>query len=345
MQVVTADFVKGKKVLLRYDVDVVFGRTTDYRLLRKTDSLMIAEDFKLKAGISTLNLCLENASKVIIIGHLGRGNPPELSAQPIQKWFEQTLKEEVFFAKNLEEAGQSKSKIVLLENIRFFHGEVEGDIDFAKSLAGLGEIYVNEAFSSHNQAASTTIIPTLLPHAAGLHFAKEVGTLLNVRNNPKKPFVVIMGGAKVADKLPVVAVLARSADVVLVGGKLIAEIREQKLELPKNVMVGKLSDDGFDISPDTTESWRNLIIKATQIIWNGPLGKFEDPKNDQSAKIAQIILESGADIVVGGGDTISLLGSLGLLSKYEQAGFVSVGGGAMLKFLTDGTLPTIEALK
>lgn len=341
MQVVTADFVKGKKVLLRYDIDVAL----EFRI--QSSEFRVKEDFKLKAGIPTLKLCVGNASKVIIIGHLGRPSAPspDLSVKPIEGWFEKELGEKVDFADTLEKAAQSDAKIVLLENIRFFHGEAEGDIDFASQLASLGNVYVNEAFSAHNPGASTTIVPTLLPHAAGLHFVKEVETLLNVRNNPKKPFVAIMGGAKVVDKLPVIAVLARSADAVLVGGKLISEIREQKLELPKNVMVGKLSADGFDISPDTTESWRNLIMKAAQIIWNGPLGKFEDPENDQSAKIAQLILESGAEIVVGGGDTISLLGGLGLLGEFEEKGFVSVGGGAMLKFLTEGTLPTIDALK
>lgn len=348
MQVVTADFVKGKKVLLRYDIDVAL----EFRV--QSSEFRVKEDFKLKAGVETLKLCLGNASKVIVIGHLGRPSTPspDLSAKPIQGWFEKELGEKVDFADTLEKAAQSDSKIVLLENIRFFHGEVEGDIDFAKNLAGLGDspsgeagVYVNEAFSSHNKAASTTIVPTLLPHAAGLHFAEEVRILREVRDNPKKPFVAIMGGAKVVDKLPVIAVLARSADAVLIGGKLISEIREQKLELPKNVMVGKLSDDGFDISPDTTESWQSLIKRAKMIVWNGPLGKFEDQKNDQSAKIAQLILESGAEIVVGGGDTISLLGGLGVLGEFEKKGFVSVGGGAMLKLLSDGTLATIEALQ
>lgn len=381
MQIVTKEFVKNKKVLLRYDIDVALGKGTGNRV-------QVTEDFKLKAGMPTLKLCLKNASKVIIIGHLGRpfktaedekkGNPAELSAKPIQAWFEQHLRGEamvssgahleggslVDFAQTLEEADQSTNKIVLLENIRFFHGEVPGaeyhvtctsktcDIDFAKQLASLGDsprgeagVYVNEAFSAHNIGSSTTIVPTLLPHAAGLHFVKEVETLLNVRNDPKKPFIAIMGGAKVLDKLPVIAVLARSADAVLVGGKLVSEIREQNLGLPKNVLVGRLADDGFDIAPETTDSWKDLIMKAKMIVWNGPLGKFEDPKYNQTEKVAQMILDSNAEIVIGGGDSVAALNKYGLLEKAEQVGFVSVGGGAMLKFLSDGTLPTIQALK
>lgn len=365
MQVVTADFVKGKRVLLRYDIDVAL------------EEGKIVEDFKLKAGLETLKLCITDASKVIIIGHLGRpfktaadektGNPPELSAKPIQEWLETYLRGEemrlhlggvalVDFVKTLEEAQNSQSKVILLENTRFFHGEVPGaeyhatciskscDVDFAKQLASLGEVYVNEAFSAHNIAASTTMIPKLLPHYAGLHFVKEVETILNVRNNPKKPYVAIMGGAKVKDKLPVINVLAQKADAVLVGGKLVHEIREQNVQLPNNVLVGKLNQDGFDIAPETTDAWSGLISKAAMVVWNGPLGKFEDSKYNQTEKVAQMILDSGAEIVIGGGDSVAALAQYGLLEKAEKVGFVSVGGGAMLKLISDGTLPTIEAL-
>ena len=362
MQVVSSSLVSGKKVILRYDIDVALRSSAE-----ESGKLVVGEEFKLRAGLETLKLCLENASKVIIVGHVGRpfataldegkGLPKELSAEPIFEWFKQNVISEIEFAKTLEEAAQSKSKLVLLENIRFFHGEVPGaeyhascssktcDIDFAKQLASLGDFYVNEAFSSHNIAASTTIVPTLLPHAAGLHFIKEVETLLKVRNDPKKPFVAIMGGAKVKDKLPVIQVLAQKADAVLVGGKLIGEIREQNLTLPKNVLGGKLSDDGFDIASETVSAWGTLISKAAEIVWNGPLGKFEDPKYDQTQKIAEMILDSGAEIVIGGGDSVAALNQYGLLQKAQSKGFVSVGGGAMLKLLSDGTLPTIEALK
>lgn len=356
MQIITAEFVKGKKVLLRYDIDVALESRV------QSSEFRVKEDFKLRAGLETLRLCLENASKVIIIGHLGRGNPPEFSAKPVQKWFESHLRgvsrveadahlggdAKVFFAETLEQAAASTNKIVLLENIRFFHGEVEGDIDFAHQLASLGQVYVNEAFSSHNPAASTTMLPTLLPHAAGLRFAEEVRVLGEVRDpasaGPKKPFVAIMGGAKVTDKLPVINVLAGKADAVLVGGKLVAEIREQNLTLPKNVMVGMLNEDGFDIAPQTVSAWSGLISKAAMIIWNGPLGKFEDSRNSATEKVARMILNSGAEIIIGGGDSVAALNQYGLLKKAESIAFVSVGGGAMLKFLADGTLPTIQAL-
>lgn len=359
MQVVAPEFVKGKKILLRYDIDVALGRVTGGRQ-------QVTEDFKLKAGLDTLKLCLGNANKVIIIGHLGRpfshvseeqkGNPPELSAKPVQEWLQNTLGETVDFAETLEQAAKSQNKLVLLENVRFFHGEVPGaeyhstcisktcDVDFARQLAGLGEVYINEAFSSHNEGASTTMVPTLLPHAAGLHFVKEVDMLLKVRNNPQKPFVVVMGGAKVKDKLSVISVLAEKADAVLVGGRLVAEIREQNVSLPKNVMVGMLTENGMDVAASTIDAWKDLISKAAMIVWNGPVGKFEDPQNNGTEKIARMILDSSAESVIGGGDSVAALSQYGLLQEAEQKAFVSVGGGAMLKLLEKGTLPTIEAL-
>lgn len=359
MKVVNQTDLQKKKVLLRLDIDVPL------ELRVGSSEFIVTEDFRLKAGLPTLKLCLENASKVIIIGHLGRpfktaedekqGNPSDLSAGPVADWYEKELGVEIFFAQTLEEAGQSNSKIVLLENTRFFHGEVPGaeyhascvsktcDIDFASKLASLGDIYVNEAFASHNKAASTTIIPTLLPHFAGLNFTKEVETLLRVRNNPSKPFIAIMGGAKVADKLPVITELAKSSDAVLVGGKLVHEIRVEQTVLPANVLVGKLNETGFDIAAETTSAWKGLISKAKMVVWNGPVGKFEDAVNNQTEYLAQAIIDSGAESILGGGDTITALGMYGIpLDKFS---FVSTGGGAMLKLLSDGTLITIEVLR
>ncbi|MDP3973314.1 MAG: phosphoglycerate kinase [Candidatus Daviesbacteria bacterium] len=322
MQVITKDFIKSKRVLLRVDIDVPLEKGK------------VIEDFRLKALLPTLRICLENASRVIMIGHIGRPQGKvveELRVSLVVDWLKSQGYERVL--------GSGKLKV--LENLRFDRREDSLDESFAKELALKGDVFVNEAFAAYHQAVSTTVLPTLLPHAAGLHFAKEVKVLTGVRNNPKKPFVVIMGGVKVKDKLPVIEVLSKKADAVLIGGKLIHEIKEQNVILSHNVMVGKLNEDGFDISSDTTESWRNLIIGAAQIIWNGPMGKFEDPKNDQTKKVAEIVVESGAETIVGGGDIIAALNQAGLLNKIS---FVSVGGGAMLKFLADGTLPTIKAL-
>ncbi len=316
MQVVNASLVSGKKVILRYDIDV---------------ALNPLEDFKLRAGLATLKLCLDNASQVILIGHVGRPDGkvvPELSVEPIRKWF-----------------SKQGFNVNILENLRFDSREEACDITFAKELVSKGDFYVNEAFSSYRPASSTTILPTLLPHAAGLRFSEEVRMLTNVRDNPKKPFIAVMGGAKVKDKLPVIKVLAKTADHVLIGGKLVSEIKEEDIELPANVLLGDLNEDGFDITPQTVDGWRDLISKASMIVWNGPLGKFEDPKNDQTKNVAEVILDSGAEIVIGGGDSVAALSKANLFEKAIEKAFISVGGGAMLKLLADGTLPTIEALE
>lgn len=322
MQIVNSPLVSGKKVLLRFDIDVAIANGK------------VTEDFKLRAGLPTLKLCLESAEQVILMGHIGRPDGkvvPELSVEPVRVWF--------------AEQGISGSNFRILENLRFDPREEACDLGFAGEIANMGDIYINEAFGSYRPAVSTTILPTLLPHYAGLNFAREVEKLTAVNNSPKKPFLAIMGGAKVKEKLVVIKTLAGKADAVLIGGKLITEIREENLTLPKNVLIGKLNEDGFDIAPETVEAWGGLISKAAQIIWNGPLGKFEDPKYNATQRIAQMILDSNAEIVIGGGDAAAALSRYGLLKEAEKKAFVSVGGGAMLKFLTDGTLPTIEVLK
>lgn len=326
--------VDGKRVLIRYDIDVPIKDGK------------VEEDFRLKAGLTTLRFCLQFASEVVLMGHIGRpklddnGAPSDedvlnLSVAPIFDWFYQNG-----FDKELD-----SKKLKILENLRFEKGEEEASLDYAKELASMGDFYINEAFASYRPAASTTVLPTLLPHAAGLNFAKEVENLTRVRENPQPPFVAIMGGAKVEDKLPVIKVLAKEANAVLVGGELVKEINDQKLDVPENVLVGKLNPDGYDIAPETTESWKPLIGNAKTIVWNGPVGKFEDSGNDQSQEIAKMILATDADTVVGGGDTVTLLGNLGLIEKFQLHGFVSSGGGAMLKFLAEGTLPTIPVLE
>lgn len=322
MQVVNQEIIAGKRVILRYDIDV------------QIQNSRVTEDFKLRAGLETLNLCLQYAEAVILIGHIGRPEGkkiPELSTEPVRQWF----------AAN----GFSGDRFKVLENLRFDPREEACDEEFAKELASLGDVYINEGFGSYRPAVSTTVLPKFLPHAAGLRFAKEVNVLTKVRSNPQKPFTAIMGGAKVKEKVQVINVLAQKADAVLIGGRLATEIKEHDLTFPKNVMIGKLTDNGLDIADETVSAWEGLLRQSRMIVWNGPLGKFEDAQNNATEKIAKMILEQDAETVIGGGDTVAALGQYGLLEKAERKAFVSVGGGAMLKFLSDGTLPTIEALE
>lgn len=324
MQIVSDKFVSGKKVLLRLDIDV------------EIEGGKVAEDYRLRAGIPTIRLCLEVASEVIIMGHIGRPKGkvvPELSVEPVFNWFsENGFKEEL----------ESK-KLRILENLRFEAGEDEASLDYAKELAALGDVYINEAFSSHHKAASTTVLPTLLPHAAGLRFAKEVDTLTKIRQAPKRPQVAIVGGAKVEDKYQAILDLSNFCDNVLVGGLLAKLMLEQALEKPSNVVLGALNEEGIDLSAAALGAFAHIIKDAKDIIWAGPVGKYEDENGNHGDKIlAEAVTLSEARSLIGGGDTISALNKLGFLDKFT---FVSVGGGAMLELLTKGTLPTIDVLE
>lgn len=333
MRVVSPEVIQGKKVLLRLDIDVPI------------ENGKVLDDFRLKAALPTLNMCLEYAQKVFILGHIGRPNgaaSPELSVAPILDWLEETIEH-----KFLDE-----EKLFLLENLRFEKGEEEASVDYAKSLVTLVDpegtgncIFVNEAFASYHPAASTTVLPTLLPAFAGLRFKKEVDILQKIKEIPAHPLLVIIGGAKVEDKLPVAKAMSKIADAVLIGGKVAGEVKESQEVVPPHVFVGTLNEEGTDMTPETILGWQGLITGAKMIVWNGPLGKIEELGSAEgTSKLAQMILGSRAEIIIGGGDTIGFLGQVELLDKFESRGFVSTGGGAMLKFLETGTLPSIEAL-
>lgn len=336
MQTVSAQLIANKKVLLRYDLDVPLGNGTGNRL-------QVTDDFRLKAGLETLKLCLEHGQEVILMGHIGRpeGSDPKYSVAPIYSWFKNNG-----FSKELE-----SGKLKLLENLRFEAGEDRADPEYAKELAKYGDFFVNEAFGAYHEAASTTILPTLLSHAVGLHFNSEVEKLKKVRQNPHHPLVIIIGGAKVEEKKSFIEEMAKIADQVLVGGKIAQQWTVDSGQL-SNVLVATLNSDGLDITEETIQAWKEIIKNAGMIVWNGPLGKVDSGQwtvdSLGSAKgtyeIAQAILESWAEVIVGGGDTVGFLAKVGLLSKFEQQAFVSVGGGAMLEYLSKGILPTIKAL-
>lgn len=331
MQIVTPEIIKNKKVLLRLDIDVPI------------ENGQVVEDFRLRSGMETLCLCLDYAETVIVMGHIGRPGGKkvdELSVEPVYDWLQEYLS-----CVDLDGC-----KLRLLENLRFEAGEEAADLGYAQEIASLGNFYINEAFASHHPAASTTILPTLLPHAAGLNFAKEVEMLNKVRENPDKPLVTIIGGVKIEDKLSVVEAMANISEHVLVGGKIASQIPEDLIQKHPNILAAKLNEEGTDITEDTVQKWKEIILKAKMIVWNGPLGYVEDPKNIQSKNIAQIVIKSGAETILGGGDTISAINKWGLLNRFihpepGRRAFVSTGGGAMLKFLVEGTLPVIEALK
>lgn len=332
MRVLTPHLVADKKVLVRIDMDVPLGEITDDTGHARS---AVLEDFRLRSALPSLYLCMQYASQVIVLGHIGRPGGKKdqaLSVEPIVNWLDREFPNFDYPAERLQ----------VLENLRFEPGEDAADLDYARELAKLGDFFINEAFAAHHPAASTTLLPTLLPHAAGFHFDHEVRTLRHAREHARQPFVVIIGGAKIEDKLPVVEVLSKIADSVLLGGKLPKEIEEKGLKLPPNVIVARMREDGQDISPQTLPEFGQALIGAKTVIWSGPMGRYEAGFITGTQKLAELVLSSEAESVIGGGDTISALGSTGLLDQFS---FVSTGGGAMLKFLVDGTLPTIEALK
>lgn len=357
--------IEGKTVFLRMDLDVP--------LIKEE----IADDTRLKAGMETLDFLLENNAKVIIGGHLGRPKPStsqfavrgsEFSLEPVAERLSQisNLKTQShnLNLKTSEIRGFAGWEITpntfLLENLRFDPGEEKNDPVFAKKLASLADVYVNDAFAMcHRNHASIVGIAYFLPHFAGLHLEKEIENLTRTMENPQRPLVVIVGGKKIETKLPLVEKMHRIADYVLIGGKIAQEAKElvklqhEKVSGHKSVLfVADTNQNGSDITDKDAENFLQIISLAKTIIWNGPMGiieneklKMKNEKLDTAAgtkKIAEGILKSGAYTVVGGGDTVEFLNKLGIIDKFS---FVSTGGGAMLAFLSGEKLPGLVALE
>ncbi len=310
--------VSGKRVLLRLDLD------TEPDL----------NDLRIKASEETLNYLKENgASEIIILGHRGRpeGKVDEsLSLKPFQSIFDK-------WGARVE------------ENLRFDLGEENNDPEFAKKLATLGDCYVNEAFaSSHREHASIVGLPKLLPSAVGFHFQKEIDNLSKVLDNPKKPVIFLLNGVK-KDKLDYLEGIKKFADKVLIGGRLPEYLGDAALESvrlqPENaqVVIGNLTMDKEDITLNTIDRFESEIAKAGTIIVSGPVGKYEDEGHRQGTervfkKVTELF---SAFKVAGGGDTEKAISTFNISNKFD---WISVGGGAMLEFLTKKTLPGIEAL-
>lgn len=269
--------------------------------------------------------------------------------------------------------------IVLLENLRRETGEKKNSPSFARALSRYGDIYVNDAFSvSHREHASIVGITKYLPGYAGLQFIREVENLSKVFN-PSHPFLFILGGAKFETKIPLIKKFLRQADHIFIAGAIANDffkakgyevgtslvsdanfqitplLKAKNLILPIDVEVTKnfknrttwptdvMSDESIvDIGPQSVLALKDLINKSEFILWNGPLGKYEDGFGEATEEILKIISRSKAYSVIGGGDTTALISKLKIEDKI---GFVSTGGGATLDFLSKGTLPGIRVLK
>jgi len=270
-------------------------------------------------------------------------------------------------------------EIVLLENLRRETGEKKNSPSFARALSRYGEIFVNDAFSvSHREHASVVGITKYLPGYAGLQFLAEVENLSKVFN-PSHPFLFILGGSKFETKIPLIKRFLRSADSIFIAGAIANDffkakgyevgtslvgpnnfqipllLKAKNLVLPIDVEVNKNSKNRFvkpnevnsdesivDVGPQTILALKDLINKAEFVLWNGPLGKYEDGFGQGTEEVLKIISKSKSKSVIGGGDTTVLISKLKIEDKL---GFVSTGGGATLDFLSKGTLPGIRVLK
>ncbi|MCS7092468.1 MAG: phosphoglycerate kinase [Patescibacteria group bacterium] len=324
--------VSKKKVIVRMDLDV-------------------DNDFsRIELSKDTLDYLLNSNSKVIIIGHKGRPEGrinEELSLQRLVFVLEKLLGRSVFFIRDIFGAGQEKLEtmqdgdVVLLENIRFDRREEENDLEFARHLASLAQCYVNEAFAvSHRAHASIIGIPNFLPSAAGFRFEKEVEMLLRVLENPNRPIVAVISGVK-RDKMDYISHLVNHVDRILAGG-LLPKYYGDENPYPDKLIIGSLTLDNEDINSDTIEIFKAEIAKAGTIVLAGVPGKYEDEDHRQGTKeVFTAIANSHAYKVAGGGDAEAAITLLNLNDKFD---WISVGGGAMLEYLSLKTLPGIEAL-
>lgn len=329
--------LKNKIVLLRVDFNVPI------------ENGKVLDDFRIKKALPTINFLLKKGAKVILITHLGEDGTASLD--PVIKRF-------------FEVSKLSKNAVTFFDNVRKFSGEMKNDKKFAEKLSTMGDIYVNDAFSvSHRENASIVLLPKLLPAYVGLQMEAEIKNLSHAFKNAKHPFLFILGGAKFSTKIPLVKKYLKLADHVFVGGALandflkakgydiggslvsntnygITEIfKNKKLVLPTDFV----KKDGIilDIGEESIKNLAQLIKKSKLILWNGPLGIYEDGGAEATKRILKLVASSKAESIIGGGDTVALVSQLKMENKFS---FVSTGGGATLEFLADGTLSGIKAL-
>lgn len=336
---------KGKRVLVRCDFNVPLDNKGN-----------ILDDFRIEKSIPTIEYLVKKMVKLILMSHLGDpgGKVVEnLRMTPVQEKLMEYLDLSVVKApdcigKEIEKwiFQMKEGEILLLENLRFHKEEKENDQDFAKSLARLGNIYINDAFAScHRAHASVAGVPKYLPAGAGLLLEKEIEGLSKIRLKSGRPSIAIFGGTfKEEKEFRFLEKTLESVDFLLIGNLLEKAIREKKylFKYPEKILAPKRKDS-LDLDPETLQIFKEKILKAKTIFWSGPLGKIEEKKFQKGTEeIAKAIIQTKAFKVAGGGSTIDFLRDHNFALKFDH---LSTGGGAMLAFLAGEKLPGIEALE
>jgi len=383
--------VSGKKVIARCDFNVP-----------QDENGNITDDKRIRASLETINYLLDHNAAVILCSHLGRPKGEvnmKYSLAPVAKRLSELLGKEVKLAKDVVGEDAKKlaaevkpGEVVLLENVRFEKGETKNDAALAKAMADMADIYVNDAFgTAHRAHASTAGIADYLPAVCGFLIKKEISIMGKALSDPARPFVAILGGAKVADKLNVISNLLEKCDTLIIGGGMAftflkaqgleigkSLVDEEKIDYCKEMMakaeklgkklilpvdaavadafpnpidaeipvdyvdVENIPADkiGLDIGPKSAELFAEAAKTAKTVVWNGPMGVFENPVLAKGTiAVAKALAETDATTIIGGGDSAAV-NQLGFADKMSH---ISTGGGASLEFLEGKELPGVAA--
>jgi len=374
--------LKGKIALVRVDFNVPIRGGK------------ILDDFRIKKALPTIKFLQKKGAKIILISHLGKESGRTL--KPVADYLGKIYRGQVSFsvgslsprARGALTLGPSACErpsqenicpIILLENLRLNKGEESNSPAFAKQLARLGDIYVNDAFPvCHREHASIVGVPKYLPAYAGFQLENEVKNL-KMAEHPARPFLFILGGAKFETKIPLIKKYLKKSDGVFIGGALMNNFfKEKGIDVGKSLVAkNSLFRQGFggqvglkklmknkklilpidvviknkafiDIGGKTTELLIGLIKRSKFVLMNGPMGNYEKGFGQATEKILKALAKSKAKVIIGGGDTVTCLQQAISKSKFSISNkklFISTGGGATLEFLSKGTLPGIKALR